>query len=515
VADPTRDRNGAEPTRFSAAIASPRAKVATLGASLLLTSIAVVVYLLAAPLIGLGIIVVTAIAMVFVLTDRDTTTVLTAFVVLLLGIPSRFVLGPLGELGTPAKLVGVAALVWWLATRCDRNLGADHGPQPVRQVLFIYLWWSALTYALAFLRPLDPVEVSSATRALLSLVALGGIALLAADGIPTRQRLEVLIQRMVTMTGIVAVIGIGQYFYVDIVPYLRFPGLVANLDLESVAVRSDFARVAGTAVHAIEFGVILALVAPFAVHQIMHARRRHASAWFWCAAIFAAIPTAVSRSAVVTLALTMGVLALRWTWSQRIWAGLLALVGMVLARAVAPGLLGTLRSLFLWWGQDDSISGRTEDFGPVYNYISESPWVGRGLGTFEPSVYFFLDNEWLMAGLTTGIPGILALLALFGVGMGCARGIVRRAELPETAHLGQAFLAAFVGAAVAFGTFDGLSFNITAGTLFLLLGLVGALWRLEVGSVQRGRDEEGRLPTRPRRGPTAAPTSPSRSGVPS
>jgi hypothetical protein len=39
-------------------------------------------------------------------------------------------------------------------------------------------------------------------------------------------------------------------------------------------------------------------------------------------------------------------------------------------------------------------------------------------------------------------------------------------------------------AAVSFGTFDGLEFSIAPGLCFLLLGCVGAAWRLAGG---RGR----------------------------
>ena len=54
-------------------------------------------------------------------------------------------------------------------------------------------------------------------------------------------------------------------------------------------------------------------------------------------------------------------------------------------------------------------------------------------------------------------------------------------------------MASLLAVMVTFGTFDGLGFNIAAGVCFVVLGCVGALWRLEVGSRERGRDWLGYL----------------------
>ena len=464
-------------------------RIFALGLGMLLLAMASVIYILGQPTIGLSIFGVTVVAMAFLLTDRDAGTVTTAFLVTLLLLPSRFVIGPLGAIGTPAKLIAIAGLIWWLGTRLDPELGGDHGSQPMRIALLAYLWWSLLAFSTAFVRPLSEVEASSATRTLIEVVALTGLALLVADGVAERSRLDVLLRRMVALVGITAAFGLLQFAGFDPVQYLRIPGLSVNLQFQTVAERSQLPRVSGTAIHAIEFGVLLAVAAPFALHYAFYGPRRIA-AGIWCVLILAAVPTAVSRSAVVVLAISLGILALKWSWNRRLWLLVASLVFMLVARAAAPGLLGTLRALFLWWGADDSIEGRTKDYLPIYNYVSDSPVFGRGLGTFEPSEYFFLDNEWLMAAVTSGVPGVLFLLALFVVGLSLARGVRRRTLEESTAHLSQVFLGVIAGFAVAFGTYDALSFNITAGLFFFILGAVGAFWRLEVGSWMYRRDPE-------------------------
>lgn len=462
--------------------------MATLGGGLVFIVASVVVYLFLLPALGIALFAATVLVMLFVLTERDATLVLSIFALLTLLVPSRYVLAPIGAVGTPAKVVALGALLWWSVSRFDRNVGAHHGQQPMRPALLFYLWWMLVTLALGWLRALTDVEASSSIRTAITLAALGGVALLAADGIQSRQRLETLLRRIVTLGAVAASIGILQYVGQDVVPYLRLPGLESNAELISVAERSSFPRVSGTAVHAIEFGAMIAVISPFALHFALFDRHRQGRAWATAIIVLAAIPVAVSRSAILGIAVALGVLAVRWTWNQRLLLGVLGMGLIALTRALAPGLLGTLRSLFLWWGADDSIAGRTKDYAAVYSYVSDSPWVGRGLGTFEPSQYFFLDNEWLMTMLGTGIVGLVALFLIFALAMSCARGVVLRSLDPETQHLGQAFVAALASLALLFGTFDALSFNIAAGLFFLLAGAAGAFWRLQVGDWRMGRE---------------------------
>ncbi len=52
---------------------------------------------------------------------------------------------------------------------------------------------------------------------------------------------------------------------------------------------------------------------------------------------------------------------------------------------------------------------------------------------------------------------------------------------PRTAHLGYAIAAGILGLTVSLFTFDALFYSVFRSTLFLLLGMAGALWRLTRG----------------------------------
>jgi polysaccharide biosynthesis protein PslJ len=96
-----------------------------------------------------------------------------------------------------------------------------------------------------------------------------------------------------------------------------------------------------------------------------------------------------------------------------------------------------------------------------------------------------------------GFVGLIALLALFTTGWMTARNARRMSSDPETRHLAQCMAASAAVPAVSFATLDALSFAMAASLTFLILGCVGALWRLsriEALAPSGGLPREGREP---------------------
>ncbi len=133
------------------------------------------------------------------------------------------------------------------------------------------------------------------------------------------------------------------------------------------------------------------------------------------------------------------------------------------------------------------MQGRTDDYGPLFALWRKTPWLGRGLGTFDPGENRYLDNQYLGSLIDTGVIGLAALIVLLLVVMGCARGARRRSSDTQTRDLASAMLASIAAAAVTFATFDALAFPMNAGVLFLLFGCVGTLWRLVFQAQQAER----------------------------
>jgi O-antigen ligase len=425
---------------------------------------------------------------------RDAATVLTVFIVLLAAIPSGLVVGPLGGAGRPAMLVGVVAAWWWAHARLLPNGGVARGFQPLRWVLYAFCAAVLASYAAAFLRPIDVVEADAADRNILYLAGLAGVALLAADGIPSRQRLDTLLRRLVAAGAVLAVVGILQFKGYDLSGVFRFPFLTEISGLSEVQERSTVRRVAATAAHPIEFGVVLALIFPIALHYALYAKTSQRLAKVAMLLIAIAIPMSVSRSGTLAVAITFLAMWITWPNRQKIRTALLAGAFLVVMRFAIPGLLGTIRYLFLHMFDDESYQGRRQDYEVVGRFIKERPVFGRGLGTFLPDVYVYLDNQYLGFMIELGIVGTFAFVALLAIGVGTSRGARRRADA-ETRSLGQALAGAIFAALVSTATFDLFAFGIATGLLFLLLGCAGALWRLT--KVHRLREEPSASVDRP------------------
>ncbi len=174
------------------------------------------------------------------------------------------------------------------------------------------------------------------------------------------------------------------------------------------------------------------------------------------------------------------VMVLGWPRAWRIralWIAPLAVVGLRLA---LPGLLGTIYALFVNLENDPSIDGRTADYIAVSSLWAEHRSFGRGLFTFLPQYFRILDNQYLMLLMEVGLVGLCLFVVAFLIGLLDAIGANRRAASHEHRHAALAIAAGIVGILVSFATFDTMALPMSAGLLFLLLGLAGAAWRLSV-----------------------------------
>lgn len=405
--------------------------------------------------------------------------------VLIFAVPARLVLAPLGAAGRPAVLYATGlALVWLLAIprASDRT-----GRQPVRWLIGVYFAVQLITYAAGFDRGLPALEARSADRWLLMSAAVAGLALFVADGVPDRSALDRLLRRALAGGAIMATIGSLQFLVgFDLTQYMRIPGLRANRDLIGIGERGDgFSRIAGTASHYIEFGVVLAMLLPLAIHYAFYSSGRADQVRRWALVVLlgSAVPFSVSRSGVLAAAVAFTVLFSVWPWRLRLNAVVVAGIAVVGYRLLQPGLLGTIRSLFTNAGDDPSVQGRTDDYALVFGYIRERPWFGRGAGTFMPERYILLDNQFLNTWVSQGAVGLAAFSFLLLGAYWTARSLRLRSAAEEDRHLAQALAAGVVSGLVASATFDSLSFTTFTCLTFLLVGCIGALFRVSAYGV--------------------------------
>lgn len=439
-----------------------------------------------------------------------------AYAVLLLCIPSQLIFAPLGAPGTPANMVGLAGLLWWAcATIGGQN--PVRGLTPTRVIVLLLTcavlaayvngmvkgWYAPpnmrsdtdelWTLVTPTVDETATAMISAADRGLLSFAGWMGIVLVTAEGLRSWRDLDLLVEWLCWLGCFVAGLGLVQFFTgFDIAALFQIPGLTANAAFGEVVSRSVLNRVSATAVHPIEFGVVMGSLFPLALHRALM-RWGTRLATLPAVLIGVAAFVSVSRSAVLVVGAGFIVLLLGWPARWRWNALMLAPVAIVGLRLAIPGLVGTLMSLFSNIQGDPSVKGRTSDYGVVMGLYEQHAVLGRGLFTFVPRYYRILDNQYLMLLVELGIVGLVAGILFFVVSVASARRAAKHALRPQSRHLGLATSASVVGMALSYATFDAWGFPMAAGTTFLLAGICGALWRLTSEEERRVRSGTGAL----------------------
>jgi polysaccharide biosynthesis protein PslJ len=413
-----------------------------------------------------------------VLRSIDAATILTAYIVVLLSIRSVLVVPALGTAGAPATIVAIGAFLWWVWYHVQRAYRIDLGVQPLRIAVLGLLLAVMASYVLAMSGPMPGNELTPADSGLLRTIGMAGVAMVAAEGISSLDRLHAVARRLVIGIGLVAMLGLAQFVTRQpLVDRISIPGLSARGIEIGLYERSGMPRLSGTSTHPIEYGVILSMVLPLVIVYALHAPTRR---WLYravLAVVAIAIFMVISRSAILCTAVAIIVLALRWSWRMRLvalgcMAGISGLVYLMV-----PGMLGVLTGLFVGAGDDASVASRTDAYGVAFQFIARDPWLGRGPGTFLPQ-YWILDNQYLGHTIETGLIGMAALLAVILIAAFTARSARKAATTDFDRELAQGLLAAVLAGATAMAFYDLFAFPQSSGVFMLMVGLAGALHRL-------------------------------------
>jgi O-antigen ligase len=410
----------------------------------------------------------------------DAVSLLSWYLLALMAIPSALVVAAFGAAGRPATLLGAALLGWYLLSRAHPDFQLDQGRQPVRAAAIGLTCSVLFAYISANRSAMSVTEVNAANRGLILLAGWLGVMLLAADGIADSGRLEVLLSRIVLGATAMAVLGVAEFATgTDLTNYVTVPGLTVHQQLTDLMVRDGLVRVNSTAAQPLEFSAVLTMSLPLAIHQARHAlRRRRLRRWLQVAIIAGTIPMAVSRSAMLALAIIAVILIPTWPASQRRRAYLVLTASAAGLWMIVPGVLRNFATIFGQLGSDTSTTSRADALAMAMPLIAAHPWFGLGFATFSPQTYLFVDDQFLTSLIETGVVGLLALLAVFAAGWHVTRRLRRTAIDRPTRDLAWCLTASLAVALISFGSFDVLSFSIAAGLFFLIAGCAGAAWRL-------------------------------------
>lgn len=411
--------------------------------------------------------------------DADAVTMLTVYLVLLLAIPSGLTITSLGSLGRPSLLWGLILVIWWAISRLQAGMGALRPlSQPVRLAFAVFVVIALLSFAAALLRGQPGDQLSPAITAQLRLLSWAGVLLVTIDGIRTKDELVSMVRRIGIGAGLLAALGLLQA--VTGRALVDFLGALPGLSMAGgLGERAGVIRSSGTAIHPLEYAsalnAALPLVIAAAVSLGFRSPPTRHGIWWWLPVGLISVSSlvAVSRSAIIGF--VVAAVSMIPAIPKKYLPSVLVVGGVIAFGVLAsmPGLWTTIVTLFVGAGDDPSTQSRTGGVERVPGFMSVSPLIGSGFGIFLPR-YYILDNQWVLLAVEMGILGILAFAGMFAAGMWSAR----RSKLStdrDIQLLGHALAASMFTVAVLFAFFDGLSFPIAGGMLFLLLGLCASI----------------------------------------
>ncbi|MEQ8841237.1 MAG: O-antigen ligase family protein [Acidimicrobiales bacterium] len=411
----------------------------------------------------------------------DVLTIVTIWMGLLFLIPQQWVLPGAGSIARPSIVVGLGACLLYTVSRFVPAM-VPRGRNPVAVGLWSYGVVVFMSHMLSFNRDLENHEVTAGQREVVMTASMIGIALLISASIENREDLEKILRRMVFFGAVVATTALLQFYFAwDLVAEIRFPGLnLSGGELARSRARSGFDRATGTTAHAIELGILMAMILPVALHYALHEPNRKRARFYWAAVflIGATLPATVSRSAILAIFISLGILVSVWSRRQLIHGAVVGFVGLCVIYVSSPTLLGSVLSLFRGLDEDTSITARTDDYEIAFDYIAERPFFGRGAGTWGSDTYLLLDNQMLLSLLEIGWIGVLVLSFMFLLGVVVARNIRNLARDDTTKHLGQVLFGSILAGFVSNFFVNGLYYQIYVGTSFVLIGAAGALHRM-------------------------------------
>ncbi|MEO5875174.1 MAG: O-antigen ligase family protein [Streptosporangiaceae bacterium] len=405
------------------------------------------------------------------------------YVLTLTVVPAQLALSGLPLNLPPSELFGLLLGGLWLVSHMVGPLGMAKGRNPVRTLVLAYVVVQLVTYGKnAGFAGLPADELQSTDRTLLVLFGFLAVALFVCDAVCTLHQVELILKTVVLGASFMALMGAIQFLAgVDLTRHLILPGLRSYSENVTILERSIFRRPAGTAGHPIEYGVVCAFALPFAVHYSLTGARpwpRLPSPWWVTTALLASgVLFSLSRSATLGVAAVGLTLFPQWTWRRRRQILLLTLAFLVVARLAVRGLVGTIVSLFTNFNNDVSIQGRENDYGPMLIEIDRHVWWGRGIGTFLPLKYTWLDNQYLMTLVENGIIGMTVFILLGMSGVYAAFRVRSRVRDPQVRSICVSMIAALAVSGITAATFDLMAYQMISGLTFLIVGLGGAMLR--------------------------------------
>lgn len=386
--------------------------------------------------------------------------------------------GPLRGNGWPPRFISITLFILTVL-----GFVLIRRTQPTRQLnigvalLVLHFLLIAVIYGVGEFQGQDPSAAAESVRRVGTLFATTGIALYACLRVQTSKQRSIALGAIAIGLTFNCAVGLLQvYSPLDLSFFFEPPGFVRIRPDQVLgsATRLGLARSLGTSSHPIEFSVLTAAAVPLNTYFAAYARTRNVrilAALGACLALFA-LPTAISRSGVISLA--AGLLIYMWAFKIR----QIALAGIIIAPifltafAFFPATLSALWSTIIGSNEDVSVQARISRYTDVSEAFHRHPFFGLGLGSSPYENYGSLDNQWLGRIVEGGLTGLASMLVLVVAAALATCASLRSARTAAERNQAYAMAAMFSAIMVSSFTFDLFAFQQATILLFVILGLL-------------------------------------------
>lgn len=417
-----------------------------------------------------------------------------ATVVALFAIPSDSVIRVIGAMGFPGGLAAMTLFgVWVMLTVTRIHHPAAHR-NPTTSILVVFTISTLVAYVVTQLGHPDGETIRGADRGLMLNAACAGLILVVAQGCNSRRAIRRVIDALLVGTALCALVALVDGITgIGVADLLKdaIPGFTRNSEYGAVGSREGLNRVAGTALHPIEFGAVVAMVLALGIARVFTTRGGRRLTRLGLTAIVAlGIPLSLSRSALLGAAIVLVTLLSCANGPRRVGLLLTAGIAAALTWLALPRVVNAFVSIIAGWSQDDSIAARVFDYEPFLRAFGAHPWFGQGLSTVQSeTIWDILDNQYLGWLLERGVVGTLGPLALMIGPLVLAIRLYRRLPAGEHKTYAASLAAAFAVGVLLSGTFDSFGFPMFVLVHCVLVGLLGAVWVHADREAQRRADD--------------------------
>ena len=431
--------------------------------------------------------------------------ILQVFGAALMIAPSYYVIRPVGANAYLAGLVGMFAFFAWAIAVLFGVHDGRRNRHPVRGLLFVFWLVTLASYLMIDRAVMTTTQLQSADRFLMEMAVISGIALIAGECLRSLDDVKRVLRVLLIGASFCAFVAIAEFWAgISLTKYIHYflPGFSLDGSVNIDALRGGLSRVAGTARDPIELGVVCGMLLPLAIYMALYDRdrkpwKRWAPVWF----LVAALPTTVSRSAILAVVSSMTLLIVMMPAKQRLWVLACIPVALVGVFVSSHGLIGTLANFFGSGTSDPSVAHRLNNWQYVEQLVHQKPWLGFGGGTFIPSAQasdlHVLDDQYLHTAIELGLLGVLALALFLIVPLFAAIAARQETRDPEVRLLCAALAGSALAAAVCSVAFDSFSFPMFYGVYALVFGLIGTAVRLARNEKQQTSGRRRMAPDRP------------------